>query len=59
MCVSMTSRQAAESGFDVSIVEDAVGDRDIPGVKADELTRVALAELADAIGTVVQSKDIN
>ncbi|KFA63912.1 hypothetical protein S40285_03760 [Stachybotrys chlorohalonatus IBT 40285] len=59
VCVSMTSRQAAESGFDVSIVEDAVGDRDIPGVKADELTRVALAELADAIGTVVQSKDIN
>ena len=40
------------------IVEDAVGDRDIPGVKAEELTRVALCEIADAFGSVVQSKDI-
>ncbi|KAF4452386.1 isochorismatase family [Fusarium albosuccineum] len=58
VCVSTTARQGAERGWDVLIAEDAVGDRDIPGVKADELTRVALAEIADAFGTVVQGKDI-
>ena len=35
-----------------------IGDRDIPGVDGEELTRVALAELADVFGTVVQSEDI-
>ncbi|TPX07975.1 uncharacterized protein E0L32_010306 [Thyridium curvatum] len=59
VCVSTTARQGAERGWDVLVVEDAVGDRDIPGVKAEELTRVALAEIADAFGTVIQSKDIN
>ncbi|KAH7313546.1 isochorismatase hydrolase [Stachybotrys elegans] len=58
VCISMTSRQASENGFDVIVVEDGVGDRDIPGVKADELKRVALCELADVVATVVQSKDI-
>jgi hypothetical protein len=47
-----------ESGYDVIVVGDAVGDRDIPGVKGTELTKVVLAELADAIGTVVQSHEI-
>ncbi|KAF5003863.1 hypothetical protein FDECE_9611 [Fusarium decemcellulare] len=54
VCVSTTARQGAERGWDVLIAEDAVGDRDIPGVKAEELTKVALAEIADAFGTVVQ-----
>merc|ERR1711988_42660 len=58
VCVTMTSRQAMEHGYDVVIAGDAVGDRDIPGVKGDELTRTVLAELADAIGTVVQSDEI-
>jgi hypothetical protein len=40
------------------LVEDGIGDRDIPGVKGDEITRVALAELADVFGTVVKSSDI-
>lgn len=40
------------------VVEDAVGDRDIPGANAEELTKIALAEIADAFGTVVKSKDI-
>ncbi|KAG4414664.1 phospholipase C type enzyme [Cadophora malorum] len=59
VCVSTTARQAAERGYDVLIAEDAVGDRNIPGVQAEDLVRVALAELADAFGTVVKSSSIN
>ena len=58
VCVSMTARQASELGYDVVIVGDAVGDRDIPGARGEEVTRMVLAELADAVGTVVESKDI-
>lgn len=58
MCVSTTARQAAEKGYDVILAEDAIGDRNIPGVKAEDLVRVVLAELADAFGTVVKSSDI-
>lgn len=57
--MSTTARQAAQRGFDVLVVEDAVGDRDIPGVNADQLVRVALSEIGDAFGTIVQSKDIS
>ncbi|KAJ0305214.1 phospholipase C type enzyme [Colletotrichum fioriniae] len=58
VCISTTARQASEKGWDVIVVEDAVGDRDIPGANAEELTKIALAEIADAFGTVVKSKDI-
>jgi nicotinamidase-related amidase len=58
VCVSTTARQADELGYEVLIVEDAVGDRDIPGVKAEELVRISLAELADAFGTVVKAASI-
>lgn len=58
VCVSTTARQAAEKGYDVVIAEGAVGDRDIPGVKAEDLVRVTLAELADAFGSVVKAEDI-
>lgn len=54
VCVSTTARQAAERGYDVVLVEDAIGDRNIPGVKAEELVKVVLAELADAFGTVLK-----
>ena len=57
VCVSTTARQGAQLGYDVVLAEDAIGDRDIPGVSAEELTKVALNELADAFGTVVQSAD--
>jgi len=56
--VSTTARQGAQLGYDVVLAEDAIGDRDIPGVSAEEVTKVALKELSDAFGTVVQSKDI-
>lgn len=57
-CISTTAREAMQKGYQVILVEDAIGDRDIPGVKGEELTRVALAELADVFGTVVNSADI-
>ena len=41
------------------VAEDAVGDRDIPGVDAEQLVKVVLSEIGDAFGTVVQSQDIN
>ena len=56
--MSTTTRQAAEKGYDVIIVEDAVGDRDIPGVDGRTLTKTALAELSDAFGTVLKSEAI-
>jgi len=59
VCVSTTARQADEKGFDVVIVEDAVGDRDIPGASAQDVVRIVLAELADGFGSVVKSNDIN
>jgi nicotinamidase-related amidase len=58
VCVSTTARQAAQRGYDVIVVEDGIGDRDIPGVKGDELTKVTLAELGDVFATVVKSTDI-
>ncbi|CRK23737.1 hypothetical protein BN1723_013096 [Verticillium longisporum] len=59
VCVSTTARQGAQRGWDVIVAEDAVGDRDIPGVDAAQLVKVALAEIADVFGTLVSSKDIN
>jgi len=59
VCVSTTARQAAERGYDVVLAEDAIGDRDIPGVKAEDLVRVTLSELADAFGSVVKAGAIN
>ncbi|CAK7567371.1 MAG: hypothetical protein SEPTF4163_005335 [Sporothrix epigloea] len=58
LCVSMTARQAHELGYVVLIAADAVGTRDIPGVSAAELHRVALAELADSTATIIQGKDV-
>lgn len=63
VCVSTTARQAAEKGYEVVVVSDAVGDRDIPGegglvIRGDDLTRTVLAELKDAFATVVRGMDI-
>lgn len=64
VCVSTTTRQAAQRGYNVVIPGDAVGDRDIPSVdgsvvKGEEVTRVVLSELADGFATVVKVADIN
>lgn len=47
-----------EAGYDVVVVEDAIGDRDVPGATGTELVKMVLVELADAIATVVKSSDI-
>ncbi|KAL8928172.1 MAG: hypothetical protein Q9208_001882 [Pyrenodesmia sp. 3 TL-2023] len=39
-----TSRIGAELGYDVSVVSDAVGDRDIPGASAPQLVEVSLCK---------------
>ncbi|MCJ1279432.1 hypothetical protein MMC21_007256 [Puttea exsequens] len=41
VCVSSTSRAGAELGFDVSVLRDGIGDRDIPGVEAGRLVEVS------------------
>ena len=59
VCVSTTARQASDMGYDVLLVEDGIGDRDIPGASAAEVVKMSLAELADAFGTVVKASSIN
>jgi len=59
VCVSTTARQAAEKGYDVILAEGAIGDRDIPGAKAEEIVALTLKELADAFGSVVKAESIN
>jgi nicotinamidase-related amidase len=49
---------AARLGYDVIIAEDAVGDRDIPGASGADVTKMVMAELGDAFGTIVQSSEI-
>ncbi|MCJ1329598.1 hypothetical protein MMC10_006278 [Thelotrema lepadinum] len=58
VCVSTTARQAAERGYEVVVVREAVGDRDIPGAEAKEVVEGTLRELGDAFGTVVGVGDI-
>lgn len=57
-CVSATVRQAAELGYTVYAVRDAVGDRHLPDATAEELVRISLAEVADVVATIIDSKDV-
>jgi nicotinamidase-related amidase len=59
VCVSTTARQASDKGWEVLIVRDGVGDRDIPGVDGVHLTEVVLNELKDVFGTVIDSHEIS
>lgn len=58
VCVSTTARVGPEYGYEVVVVREAVGDRDIPGVDAKTLVDVALKEVDDAFGTVVGLSEI-
>ena len=46
VCVSTTARQGAQLGYDILLAEDAIGDRDIPGASAEEVTKSVLTQLA-------------
>ncbi|GAB1210325.1 hypothetical protein APSETT445_009116 [Aspergillus pseudonomiae] len=59
VCISTTARAGSELGYDVIVVKDAVGDRHIPGVEAEQLVAVVLNELTDAFGTVVSAEEIS
>lgn len=59
VCISTTARAGAERGYDVLVAKDAVGDREIPGVSAEDLVAITLNELADAFGTVISAGDIS
>ena len=59
VCVSTTARVGAELGYDVVLAEDAIGDRNIPGMDAKNVKNAVLKELGDAFGTVVNSYDID
>ncbi|KAL8847617.1 MAG: hypothetical protein Q9221_007347 [Calogaya cf. arnoldii] len=52
VCISATSRIGAELGYDVSVVSDAIGDRDIPGAKAGQL--VDVSKLASSVADYVK-----
>ncbi|KAK7439982.1 hypothetical protein VKT23_017235 [Stygiomarasmius scandens] len=58
VCVSTTAREAYQKGYEVLVVEDAIGDRDIPGMTGEELTKAVLLELGDVFATIIKSGDI-
>jgi nicotinamidase-related amidase len=58
VCVSTTAREGFQNGYEVVVVEDAIGDRDIPGAKGEEVTDMVLKELADVFATIVKSSEV-
>ncbi|KAJ4018265.1 hypothetical protein NW761_015206 [Fusarium oxysporum] len=58
-CVSSTAREATTLGYEVIIVEDGVGQRNMKDIPASEIKKVALTETGDMFGTVVSSAEIN
>lgn len=64
LCVSTTARVANEKGYQVSVVSDATGTRDLPDaitgkpIPAADLHKHELAMLADAFAKIVSAKDI-
>ncbi|KAJ6157268.1 hypothetical protein N7497_006153 [Penicillium chrysogenum] len=59
VCISTTARVGGELGYDVLVVRDAVGDRNIPGADADTVVSVVLSELADGFATIVSESEIS
>ena len=41
VCVSSTARAGDELGYDISVVKDGIGDRDVPGATASQLVEVS------------------
>ncbi|KAJ5497370.1 hypothetical protein N7463_009357 [Penicillium fimorum] len=59
ICISTTARAGSELGYDVIVVGDAVGDRNIPGANAETVVSVVLSELGDGFATVVSESEIS
>ncbi|KAJ6541513.1 Isochorismatase-like protein [Mycena capillaripes] len=58
ICVSTTAREAHQRKYEVVVVKDAVGDRDIPGASGEAVTEMVMLELADGFATVVKSEEM-
>ncbi|KAF8215551.1 putative Isochorismatase family hydrolase [Mycena galopus ATCC 62051] len=61
VCVSTTARESRQRGYEVVVVEDAVGDRDLPRVGGREGAhnlQMVMVELADAFATVLKTEDV-
>jgi nicotinamidase-related amidase len=58
VCVSTTARSGDELGYEVLLVKDAIGDRDIPGLKAHAAIDAVMAEIGDAFGTVITASEV-
>ncbi|KAJ5200602.1 hypothetical protein N7491_008592 [Penicillium cf. griseofulvum] len=59
ICVSSTARAGNELGYDVIVVGDAVGDRNIPGANAETVVSMVLSELGDGFATIVSEGQIS
>ncbi len=59
VCISNTSRAGAEMGYDVSVVRDGIGDRDIPGATAKQLVDVCLSSLPSQGGFADHEKRVS
>ena len=40
VCISSTARAGDELGYDLSVIKDGIGDRDVPGASASQLVEV-------------------
>jgi nicotinamidase-related amidase len=64
VCVSATARSALDHGYGVTVASDAAATRSLPDsfggpdLPAEQIHRVALAELADRFATVARVADI-
>lgn len=64
MCVSATVRSALDHGYGVTVAADAAATRNLPDplggpdLPAEQIHRIALAELADRFATVARVADI-
>jgi nicotinamidase-related amidase len=64
MCVSATARSALDHGYGVTVASDATATRNLPDplggpdLPAEQIHRIALAELGDRFATIVRIADI-
>lgn len=57
-CILATSLNGADLGYDVSVISDAIGDRNIPGATAEQVVETVLAILGDSSAVIVKSTEL-